>query len=280
MATNTHNPEDLQRINYELFIWMCTTLALFNTFLIFLSKDFAAVSVAIRINLLLCLVFLLDFFHRLRTADSKHQYFFKHYGWLDLLSSLPINGSNLARVVRLIRTTRSLRALGGRAVIRDVGSHRANTALFSIFLGVILILEFGSIAILKAEAGADGATIQNAEDAFWWVIVTIATVGYGDEYPVTEAGRFVGIVIIVAGVATFSTLSGYLAHNFLGRKQVPEGGGIEAIDEVLVELKQLREENAELRQMQEQTHADIRVLKSSLADQHSQTNSESKKQGG
>ena len=55
--------------------------------------------------------------------------------------------------------------------------------------------------------------------------MTISTVGYGDQYPVTDAGRILGALIIVVGVGIFGTFTGYLANFFLAprRKKANEG---------------------------------------------------------
>lgn len=57
-----------------------------------------------------------------------------------------------------------------------------------------------------------GANLTTAGDAVWYVIVTISTVGYGDQYPVTLTGREIGTFIIVLGVGIFGTLAGSLAN--------------------------------------------------------------------
>ncbi len=49
----------------------------------------------------------------------------------------------------------------------------------------------------------------------WWVYVTITTVGYGDRYPVTNAGRIVGVLVMTTGVGLFGTLAGYIANKLL-----------------------------------------------------------------
>jgi hypothetical protein len=78
------------------------------------------------------------------------------------------------------------------------------------------VLEFGSLQILYLEQNAPDANITTASDALWYTMVTISTVGYGDQYPVTDPGRVLGSLIIVVGVGIFGTFTGYLANLFLG----------------------------------------------------------------
>ena len=261
------NNKDVRHINYELFILVLTALSILNLVFMVLDRDDDVVQVALRVNVLLSLVFFIDFLLRLRAADSKRQYFLNHFGWLDLLGSLPVPGASLARIMRFVRTWRLLRRMGGRKVVRLVVARRADTALLFIILSVILILEFGSIAILKAESQARNANITTAEDAWWWVIVTISTVGYGDEYPVTAAGRFVANFVIFAGVAVFGTLSGYLANIFLGERNNANKADSISNEAILAEIKQLQQENAAVQQAQKQTQAQLQALNAELRKQ-------------
>ena len=66
---------------------------------------------------------------------------------------------------------------------------------------------FLALATLQAERGAPGANIDTFGDAIWWAIVTIATVGYGDLYPVTPAGRFYAVLLMAGGIAIVGTAS-------------------------------------------------------------------------
>mgnify|MGYP003948636165 FL=1 len=68
--------------------------------------------------------------------------------------------------------------------------------------------------MLQAENASPDANILTANDALWWSYVTIATVGYGDRYPVTDYGRLVGIAVMTVGVALFSVITSYLADWF------------------------------------------------------------------
>ena len=73
--------------------------------------------------------------------------------------------------------------------------------------------------MLSIEEYAPQANITTASDALWYTIVTISTVGYGDQYPVTDAGRILGALIIVVGVGIFGTFTGYLANFFLAPRR-------------------------------------------------------------
>ena len=170
-------------------------------------------------NGLLSTILLIDFVYRLWTAPSRSAYFFRQFGWADLLASVPVQQLKVLRVFRLVRVGRLLRQNGGRHVVRSIAKHRAGSALLTLVLLGILVLEFGSLSMLRLEQGAPGANISSASDAIWYVIVTISTVGYGDQFPVTTAGRVLGSGIIVLGVAIFGTFTGYLANLFVARRQ-------------------------------------------------------------
>lgn len=65
------------------------------------------------------------------------------------------------------------------------------------------------------ESGQPGSQIQTPYDAFWWTLVTLSTVGYGDLVPKTEQGRFVASLLILFGVGLFGAISGFMASLFL-----------------------------------------------------------------
>jgi voltage-gated potassium channel len=117
--------------------------------------------------------------------------------------------------------------------------------LLSIIFLTIVVLEFASIFILVTERHDPNANIKNASDALWWAYVTVTTVGYGDRYPVTNAGRIVGVLLLTIGVGLFGVLTGYLATAFLKPKsaQQPEQEAVHTTPETLQaglqELKRL-----------------------------------------
>jgi voltage-gated potassium channel len=84
--------------------------------------------------------------------------------------------------------------------------------------------------MLRVEASAPGSTITDASDALWSSLVTMSTVGYGDIYPVTNAGRALGPVTIVVGVYIVGTLTGHLTNAFLGGARQTRRHGADTVD--------------------------------------------------
>ncbi|KRB38424.1 ion transporter [Microbacterium sp. Root180] len=211
---------ELKNTSYEIFIGVLSVLSIFNLVLVYaFVKDPGLQQILNVMNALFSGIFLGDFLYRIFTAPSASAYFFRHFGWADLLASLPFPQAKILRVFRLVRVSRLLRQLGIRAVWNTIVRDRANSALLVLLLMGILVLEFGSLAILRIEQYAPGANITSASDALWYVIVTISTVGYGDQYPVTDRGRLVGTIVIVVGVGIFGTFTGYLANLFLAPRK-------------------------------------------------------------
>lgn len=210
---------ELKSPGYEIFIGVLSVLSIVNLLLAVLIRDPALQTILTVMNGLFSAIFLGDFIFRLATAPARGAYFFRHFGWADLLASLPLAQLMILRVFRLIRVYRLLRAMGPRTVWRTLIHDRAGSALLVLLLMGILVLQFGSLGMLYLEEDAEGANITTASDALWYTIVTISTVGYGDRFPVTDAGRLWGTAIIVVGVGIFGTFTGYLANLFLSPRK-------------------------------------------------------------
>jgi voltage-gated potassium channel len=76
----------------------------------------------------------------------------------------------------------------------------------------VLVIFTAAIAALEFER--ETGNIKTAEDALWWAVTTITTVGYGDRYPTTTEGRLVAVGLMAVGVGLFGTLSGAAASWF------------------------------------------------------------------
>jgi voltage-gated potassium channel len=236
--------DELKNTGYEIFIAVLSVLSIVNIVLMVAVDDDNLDTVIFAMNGLLSAIFLGDFTYRLLTADSKSGYFFGQFGWADLLASLPFPQAKVLRIFRLVRVVRLLRTNGVTRIVRTLLEDRAGSALLTLVMMGILVLEFGSLGILHIEQNAEGANITTASDALWYVLVTISTVGYGDRFPVTNDGRLVGTLIIVIGVGIFGTFTGYLANLFLAPKK-SKRESVADVDVAQARVDRLRELLAE-----------------------------------
>ncbi|MES2630654.1 MAG: ion transporter [Patescibacteria group bacterium] len=230
---------------YDVFIIGLTVLSIFNLVLYLFIKNDAVLHVISVIDLVASFVFLFDFFRLLFKAKSKYRYFVFGYGWADLLAALPWPVFKIFRIFRLFKAYVSMKRAGGRKVLKGLISDRASGALYLIFFLIILLLEFGSIAVLYFEDNNPAANIKTASDAIWWVYVTITTVGYGDRYPTTNGGRLVGMIVMFVGVGLFAVVTGFLANKFLPstseKKDESKTEGDAYIEELQTEVRLIRE---------------------------------------
>ena len=213
MATSNKSQE-LNGLSYEFFILAITILAIVNIFIIWFTPSQAMDQVLVVVNFSLSFLLMTDFLYRFFTSPSKKGYFFKEYGWLDLLGSLPFTGLQLFRLFRVIRIIRLLVDYGASSIGKDIRRDRAASSLALVSFLVILVLQFGSYLIIGIESPSSLANITTPFDAIWWVFVTITTVGYGDKFPVTNSGRIIGTLVIIIGVVLFSVLTGFIASRF------------------------------------------------------------------
>ena len=212
--SQTEDGQVLLGMPWEIFVLGCALLSILNLVLAFVIRSDDLVQVVSVLDGILVIVFAIDLVRRLRVATDDRAYFVHGRGWLDLISIIPM--LRIARALRIVRVSRIVGRMGGleRALLIFF-KNRATGGLLLVLFIAILVLEFGSLAILWAERPDPAANIETAGDALWYVIVTMSTVGYGDQFPVTEVGRTFGVLIIVVGVGVFGTLTGFLANAFL-----------------------------------------------------------------
>lgn len=136
-------------------------------------------------------------------APNRRRYLIEH--WMDVISVLV----PFLRPLRLLR----LVAVGIRFWVE------ARTVLRERTFGVIgttslLAVCAAAALVYLAERGGDGP-IQTFPDALWWASATITTVGYGDVYPKTPAGRGVAVFLMLVGISLFGLLTARVAAFFV-----------------------------------------------------------------
>lgn len=172
---------------------------------------------------------------RFLVCPSKRNFFHNLMNMIDIISIIPYfitvfteivttpeesSGQNMSlailRIIRLVRVFRifklsrhskGLQILGQtlKASMRELG-----LLIFFLFIGVILF----SSAIYFAEVDEPNTQFVSIPDGFWWAVVTMTTVGYGDMCPITMAGKVVGTLCAIAGVLTIALPVPVIVSNF------------------------------------------------------------------
>ena len=242
----SHDPGRIHSGTYQLFMLILCLLALAALAAeTMIALDPSTRQILEYADTALCVPFFLDFCVQMVRAPNRWGYFVR-WGWIDLLSSIPmIDALRIGRAARLLRVLRVLRGIRSTKLLAEfILQRRAQSAFLAATILTLLLIVAGSIAILELET-VPGANIKSAEDAVWWSVVTLTTVGYGDRYPVTGEGRIIATLLMTAGIGLFGAFSGFVASWFLKPEE----------QETESELHQLRAELRSIRELLERRGA-------------------------
>ena len=194
----------------------------------------SALAVLDGIELVTSIVFSVEYALRLWTADLLHpslppwrarlRYIFSGLAIVDLVAILPfwvpelfpghLLGLRAIRLVRILRILKLNRYMEALAVIGEVFRRKARElAVSCIFL--FLLMLFSSLLMYHAEHDVQPDQFTNAFAGLWWAAATLTTVGYGDIYPVTALGRFLGAVTALLGVGMIAIPTSILSSGFV-----------------------------------------------------------------
>lgn len=158
------------------------------------------------------------------------------------------DGARILGLARLGRLGRMFVVSAKGSAMRELGRRLGGAAGYS------LVLMLCAALVVRSVEPPDSG-YESFGDAMWWAVVTFTTVGYGDLFPVTAAGRIVAVALMLGGVALIGALAGSLGSFFMSSEETAEAAG--EVDPavgspesaVLDELRSVRAELAELRRL-------------------------------
>ena len=166
------------------------------------------------------IAFAVDYITELSLTEKRGTYIRTQWSSLvivlaQLLALLPTLGFlgilRAARTLRVISTLARVLGIGSASRIEGKKFFREKAA--SISFGIAgLTLVTSAVAFTIAEDVGDGRRINSFFDALWWAAATITTVGYGDIYPVTPAGRIIAVFTMIVGISTLATVTARIAQ--------------------------------------------------------------------
>jgi voltage-gated potassium channel len=160
------------------------------------------------------------------------------------IPDLIIVGVPMLRPLRILRSVRLLRLLrlARLATFAVEGIHEARSILRQRGLSWVLLIVaalnlVAAALVLTFERDTPNGNIHSYPDALWWAVTTITTVGYGDRFPSSPAGRGVVVVLMVAGIAMFGIVTASIAAYFVEQRAGQDLAG--RLDQLLERLDRL-----------------------------------------
>jgi voltage-gated potassium channel len=162
-------------------------------------------------------------------SSAEDRRYHGRWGWLrfmlsplaiiDLLAILPFYLSfglidlRVLRVVRLFRVLKVARYVKALHVIGKVVRRKRAELLVTLgVLGLMLLMVSSLMYTIESDAQPD--KFGSIPDTMWWGVATLTTVGYGDVFPITPAGKVLSSIIAVLGLGLFAIPTGILASGF------------------------------------------------------------------
>jgi len=157
-------------------------------------------------------------------VTGRLRYMVSGYALIDLLAFLPFYipfiipiDLRILRILRLFRLIRVLKlgryseAMKTFLLVLEKSKEKLILALSILFIVLVL----ASSMMYYAEHDAQPDKFESIPAAMWWAIVTLATVGYGDIFPITPLGKFIGGLVVVTGIAIFALPAAILSAGFI-----------------------------------------------------------------
>ena len=185
------------------------------------------------IDIVTVTMFIIDYILRLFTADLKLGQGAKSFfiypitpmAILDLVTILPSltvlnNGFRLLKLVRLFRTLRALRVFKTFRYSKNIQLvlsvfKKQKEILMVVFMMAVGYVLIAALVIFNVEPDS----FNTFFDAAYWATVSLTTMGYGDIYPVTVAGRVVTMASSVMGIAIIALPAGIITSGFMDELQ-------------------------------------------------------------
>jgi voltage-gated potassium channel len=271
------------RIRY-LYEVLCFILIIFDAFFLFLTVIFnlraGSLEAIATFDAVVVLFLWVEYLFRVNEQDNKWSYI--AYQWSDVLAIIPFDYIALVsfgialpftlvfKLLRLVRIVALLRF--SRRLEKEVLAFAEKTRLIYGLAVYMLVIIVGSVLFYSIESGVN-PNVTSPNDALWYMIVTITTVGYGDVVPYTGLGRIIAVVamltaILFASLVTATTTTALLEQFRAEREKVTEASK-ETVGNVIDQLSVIDRRLEKLSMLEDSTDeikADLAELKGMRAE--------------
>ncbi|KAL4226558.1 Potassium voltage-gated channel subfamily A member 2 [Mactra antiquata] len=188
--------------------------------------------------------FVLELTVRFIVCPSSLKFVKDIINWIDVVSIAPYfifmimfflnntcqNNSKFLAVLRVLRVARVFKLSrfsdGLKILAKTMQVSLRELSMFLLFLAIAVVIFAG--AIYYAEAQREDSYFTSIPDAFWWAIISMTTVGYGDVYPVGEFGKMIGAMCVLSGLLAIALPVPVIVTNFNNIYRATTGRGSNA----------------------------------------------------
>ena len=222
MRENNTTNLKINHIDKPIFYWPITLLIVYSV-ICFSIETLPDLSQATRrflynSEIAIVIIFTFEYIYRVYSAGSKIKFIFSFYGIIDLIAILPFYLATTIdlRSLRLVRFIRLLRLLKlaryNNAIVRFTKAiYLVKEELIIFTLASLVTIYFAALGIYHFEHDAQPEVFRSIFDSLWWAVATLTTVGYGDIYPITLAGRIFTFLILMVGLGLIAVPTGIVA---------------------------------------------------------------------
>jgi voltage-gated potassium channel len=181
------------------------------------------------IELFSVFIFSIEYILRIYCSKNPIRYIFSFYGIVDLLAILPFYlrlGLDLRslRAFRIFRIFRALKIVRYNKALKRFGVAakivKEEVVLFLIIIVILIFIVSSGIYFFENEAQPE--SFKSIPHSFWWTIVTLTTVGYGDVFPITVGGKIFTFFVLLIGVAVITVPAGLVATALSKARQLED----------------------------------------------------------
>ena len=216
----------------KLFDLVLLVLILLSTFIVMMESvkifDAKLHLVFVILEIIITAFFTVEYVLRVLTIKNKKAYIFSFFGIIDFLAILPFYLSLffpitkyflILRMLRMLRVFRIFNLLDfmndGYFIVRALKHSSRKIYIFLLFL-VIFCVIVGSLMFM-VEGHREG--FESIPQSIYWAVVTVTTVGYGDVSPGTPLGKFLSVLLMLAGYAIIAVPTGIVTAEMRNKRQ-------------------------------------------------------------
>lgn len=216
----------------KLFDILLLLLILISTFIVMMESvqvfDAKWHRIFVILEIVITTIFTVEYVMRIITLRNKKDYIFSFFGIIDLLAILPFYLSLfipitkyfiILRMLRMLRIFRILNLMDfmndGYYIVRALKGSSRKIYIFLLFL-VLFSVIVGSMMFM-VEGHREG--FESIPQSIYWAVVTVTTVGYGDVSPGTPLGKFLSVLLMLAGYSIIAVPTGIVTAEMRNKRQ-------------------------------------------------------------